>query len=231
MTSSGYRLAALGVHVLTASGGVWALLALFAATRADWTAMFWWLGVAMLVDGIDGPLARRVSIRERQPRYDGTVLDLIVDYLTYVFVPAYALAVSGLVPDGLGFAAAGLVAVTSLFYFMDTRQKTDDNFFLGFPAVWNLVVFLLFALAPPPWLALLTVAAFSALTFAPLHFVHPVRVERGRAATLSVTAAASVLALVVLTYEFRQPALVSLLLTLVTAYLFGVGFLRSYRGR
>src|SRR6202165_191718 len=93
--------AAFAVHVFTACGAACALLALLAAVRADWAIMFVWLGIALVIDGVDGTFARRFRVAELLPRWSGDVLDLVVDILNYVFVPAYAIAVSGLLPSVL----------------------------------------------------------------------------------------------------------------------------------
>ena len=100
------RALAFSVHVFTACGAALALLALIAAVHADWALMFLWLGLALLLDGVDGMFARALNVAERVPRWAGDVLDLVVDFTTYVFVPAYALAASGLMPEPLGSAMA-----------------------------------------------------------------------------------------------------------------------------
>ena len=142
------RALAFSVHVLTACGAALALLALLAASHGDWPLMFLWLGVALVVDAIDGPLARGVEGRRGLPRWSGETLDLVVDYTTYVFVPAYAVAAGGLMPDALAIPPAAAIAITGTLYFADREMKTADNFFRGFPAVWNLVVFYLLLLRP-----------------------------------------------------------------------------------
>src|SRR5581483_8712855 len=131
------------VHILTASGAALALLALVAAARSDWPAMFLWLGAGLMIDAVDGPLARALDVKERLPRWSGDVLDLVVDFTTYVFVPAYAIAASGLMPGNLGLLAGVIVAVAGALYFADREMKTAENFFQGFPAVWNLIAFYL----------------------------------------------------------------------------------------
>ena len=128
------RTPAFSVHVLTACGAALALLALIAAVRGEWAQMFLWLGIALFVDGIDGTLARAARVSEVLPRWSGDVLDLVVDFTTYVFVPAYAIAASGLMPGYWGVAAACVIVVTGALYFADTSMKTADNHFLGFPA-------------------------------------------------------------------------------------------------
>lgn len=175
---------ALLVHLLTATGAVFAMLAMLAAVEEKWDLMFLWLVVAFFVDGIDGPLARRYDVKTNAPEFDGVLLDLIIDYLTYVFVPAYALFKSGLLPGWTGWIAIIVITFTSAMYFADTRMKTKDNSFSGFPGCWNMVVLVLFALEPNFWFMLALVILLAGAMFVPLKFVHPVRTERWRNVTL-----------------------------------------------
>ncbi len=188
------RAAALFVHLFTATGAVFAMLALLAAAAARWDLMFLWLVVAFIVDGIDGPLARRYDVKANAPQYDGVLMDLIIDYLTYVFIPAYALFASGLLPGWTGWCAIIVITFTSVVYFADTRMKTKDYSFSGFPGCWNMVVLVLFALEPNFWISLGLVVILAAAMFTPLKFVHPVRTERWRAITLPVAFAWTVFA-------------------------------------
>ena len=182
-------LKALLVHLLTATGAVFAMLAMLAAVDAEWSLMFLWLVVAFVVDGVDGPLARRYQVKTYAPQFDGVLMDLIVDYLTYVFIPAFALFKSGLLPGWTGWIAIIVITFASAVYFADTRMKTKDNSFSGFPACWNMVVIVLFAVKPEFWTILFLVGAFAVAMFLPLKFVHPVRTARWRALTLPVALA------------------------------------------
>ena len=144
------------------------------AVREHWAAMFGWLGLALIVDAIDGPLARRFDVGRLQPAFSGDTLDLVVDFVTYVFVPAYAIASSRLLlPVAAPLLGVGIV-MSSALYFADRRMKSADNHFRGFPALWNAAAFYLFLLQPEPILATLSVAALIVLTFIPIHVVHPV---------------------------------------------------------
>ena len=183
------RIKALLVHLLTASGAVFAMLAVLAAADRKWHIMFVWLVVALIVDGIDGPLARRYDVKKNWATYDGVLLDLIIDYLTYVFIPAFALFKSGLLPGWTGWCAIIVITYASAIYFVDTRMKTKDNSFAGFPACWNMVVIVLFAIEPNFYLMLAVIVALAATMFTNLKFVHPVRTERWRWITLPVALA------------------------------------------
>ena len=180
---------ALFVHLLTATGAVFAMLAMLAAVQEQWSLMFLWLVVAFAVDGIDGPLARRYDVKSNAPTFDGVLLDLIIDYLTYVFVPAYALFKSGLLPGWTGWTAIIVITFTSALYFADTRMKTKDNSFSGFPGCWNMVVLVIFALQPNFWVSLALVAILAIAMFVPFKFVHPVRTARWRNVTLPMALA------------------------------------------
>jgi len=180
------RLKALFVHLLTATGAVLSMLAMLAAADEKWDLMFLWLVVALIVDGIDGPLARRFDVSTHWPTYDGVLLDLIIDYLTYVFIPAFALFQSGLLPGWTGWCAIIVITYASALYFVDTRMKTKDYSFAGFPACWNMVVLVLFALAPNFYLMLAFIVLLAATMFTNLKFIHPVRTERWRFLSLPV---------------------------------------------
>ena len=180
---------ALLVHLFTATGAVFAMLAMLAAVEGKWSLMFLWLVVAFAVDGVDGPLARRYGVKKHAREIDGVLLDLIIDYLTYVFVPAYALFKSGLLPGWTGWFAIIAITFGSALYFADTRMKTRDCSFSGFPGCWNMVVLVLFALSPNFWTILAIVVALTAAMFLRLKFIHPVRTERWRVVSLPMTLA------------------------------------------
>jgi phosphatidylcholine synthase len=180
------RTKALLVHLFTASGAVFAMLAMLAASEEKWSLMFLWLIVAFAVDGVDGPLARKYDVKQNAPRFDGVLLDLIIDYLTYVFIPAFALFKSGLLPGWTGWAAIIIITFASAVYFCDTNMKTKDNSFSGFPGCWNMLVIVLFALSPNFWISMALVTALAVSMFLPLKFVHPVRTKRWRLVSLPV---------------------------------------------
>jgi phosphatidylcholine synthase len=212
------RAAAFSVHIFTAMGAGIALIALLEAVREHWAAMFAWLGVALIIDALDGPIARRLDVMRVQPDWSGEVLDLVVDFVTYVFVPAYAITASGmLLPLAAPLLGAGIV-VTGALYFADRRMKTPDNHFRGFPALWNAVAFYLFLLHPSPTLASLGVAVLIVLTFVPFNVIHPVRVARLRGLTLSLIGIWAVLAIATLLYDFNVAMPVTIALCAIAVY-------------
>jgi phosphatidylcholine synthase len=218
--------AAFAVHVFTACGAACALLALIAAVSADWTRMFLWLGLALIIDGIDGTFARRLRVAELLPRWSGDALDFVVDFTTYVFVPAYAIAAGAVLPASVALALGIMVTVTGALYFADRRMKTADSYFRGFPALWNVVAFYLFLLKPAPWLGALAVIVLAAATFAPIHFVHPIRVPRWRLLNLAALALWIALAAVALAQNLNPPAWVAAALAAIAVYFVMIGLLR-----
>ncbi|MFY0596570.1 MAG: CDP-alcohol phosphatidyltransferase family protein [Cognatishimia sp.] len=183
------QIKALSVHLLTATGAVFAMLAMLAAVDGKWSLMFLWLVVAFAVDGIDGPLARKYNVKKYASEFDGVLLDLIIDYLTYVFIPAFALFKSGLMDGWTGWFAIIIITFASAMYFADTRMKTKDNSFSGFPGCWNMLVLVIFALEPNFWVSLFLVATLAVAMFLPLRFIHPVRTERWRVISLPMALA------------------------------------------
>jgi phosphatidylcholine synthase len=210
---------------LTACGAALALLALIAAARADWAAMFVALGLALIVDAIDGPLARKLNVVQRLPRWSGATLDLVVDYVTYVFVPAYGIAASGLLPLALAVPAGTAIAISGALYFADGEMKTEDNYFRGFPGVWNLMAFYLLLLKPPPWIAAAAVALFVALTFLPLRFVHPFRVAWLRPLSIGLLVLWAILAVIAVGDELRPDLWVTASLGAIGLYFLAIGWL------
>ncbi len=229
----GARAAAFSVHVLTALGAGIALLALLEAVREHWAAMFFWLGAALIIDGADGPLARRLDVVRLQPNWSGDVLDLVVDFVTYVFVPAYAITAGGLLlPLAAPLLGIG-ITVSGALYFADRRMKGVDNHFRGFPGLWNLAAFYLFLLHWPPALSSVVVLVLIAATFLPFHVLHPVRTLRLRWLTLALMVLWAVLSLHVLLRDFDVGMPVVIALCAIAAYVVAsdaaIRFLRSLK--
>ena len=171
------RAAAWAVHAFTASGAILALLALFAIHGHRWTEAMLWLLAALVVDGVDGSFARAAHVKTLASRIDGDILDLVIDYLNYVFVPTIFILEARLLPAELALPLAGAIQLSSLYVFARRDMKTEDSYFRGFPALWNIVALYLFAAGVSWGVGAAVVAAFVLLSFAPIHFVHPFRVR------------------------------------------------------
>ena len=211
------------VHLLTASGAGFALAAAIAAASGSWQLVFLFLGLAMIVDGVDGPIARKVHVAERLPWFNGATLDLVVDFTTYVLVPALVLSLSDLLTQPFAIGAGIVVAVVGALYFADTRMKTTEQAFRGFPAVWNAVVYQLMVYKFPELVTLLIVAAFAVLTFVPVEFIHPMRVKRLRPITFGMTIAWGLLAFAALIENLNPDPVVLILFSIVNLYFAIIG--------
>jgi phosphatidylcholine synthase len=220
------RIRAFTVHVFTATGAALAFLALILATGGHWAGMFFCLGMALLVDGLDGPMARAFEVEKLVPRWSGETLDLVVDYTTYVFVPAFAIAASGLMPHFLAIPAGIVVVISGALYFADREMKTKDNYFRGFPAVWNLAAFYLYLLEPPEWIAAASLVVLAGLSFAPIKFLHPLRVQQWRPLNIALLAAWAILAFMAVVEDLSPALYVTIPLALIAVYFFLIGLLR-----
>ena len=226
-TAMTQQIKALSVHLFTATGAVLAMLAMLAAVDGKWDLMFVWLVVAFIVDGIDGPLARKYDVKTYAPQYDGMVLDMIIDYLTYIFIPAFALFKSGLLPDWTGWICILVITYTSAMYMVDTRMKTKDNSFSGFPATWNMLILVIFAVEPNFWIILFLVIACAIAMFTPMKFIHPVRTERWRWLSLPVALIWTATATLAAWTAFHPGPITILLLSITSVYLLVAGGLQQ----
>ena len=225
------RIAAWAIHALTAAGAVLALLALAVIESGRAREALVWLLAALVIDGVDGTLARHARVSERLPRIDGPALDLVVDYLTYVFVPAWFLWRLGAFPPAIALPLTALILLSALYTFARRDMKTRDGYFRGFPALWNVVALYLYVAALPPWLAAAVAIVLLVMTFAPVHVVHPFRVRDfgiGPPAAASVWGLATLSLLLPLDDRSRGVALgVSLA---AAAVLVAMGLVRTVRG-
>lgn len=178
---------AYGVHLFTATGAVWGLLALMAVFRHEWRLAILWMILAIFVDGFDGMLARWADVKTYAPAVDGALLDNILDYLNYVMVPALFLVEADFLPAGFKLPVAFAVLLTSAYQFTQVDAKTDethDYFFKGFPSYWNVVILYMLVLQLNPWINLALLVIFNILVFVPIKYVYPSRNMRLKSLTL-----------------------------------------------
>ncbi|MDX2158860.1 MAG: phosphatidylcholine synthase [Hyphomicrobiaceae bacterium] len=190
------------VHIFTALGSVCALLAALDVVDGRLERAFAWLFLALVIDAVDGAFARAVRVTEVLPRFSGERLDLVIDYATYVLIPVMAMLIGGVLEGVGGRFLAALALLSALYHFADTESKADDNCFVGFPAVWNIVAFFMFAINLKGALAAMVVAALVLLTFVPMRWLHPMRVKRLLAVNIGVSAAGVLAGLWVLWHGF-----------------------------
>jgi phosphatidylcholine synthase len=227
MLVSPKRVVAALVHVLTASGSLFGLLALYFATAHRWEATFLSLGVALIIDGVDGPLARKIDINSVLPRFSGAHLDETVDYLNYCVVPAFIVMESEIIGGWRGVAVAMVILMVSLFHFADKSSKTADGYFVGFPAAWNVVCFYLFAFGAGEWVAIGLFLALALLVFVPVKWVHPLRVETLRPVTVTVVGCWALAAFLTVASGFPGHPVAQATFLLAAVYVIALGLWRS----
>ena len=220
------------VHAFTATGAVIAFLALQATVEGQWRRALLWLVAALVVDGVDGSLARWAQVKTRAARIDGDSLDLLVDYLAYVFVPVVFLWRAALIPASAAPWLAGLILVSALYNFTRRDLKTQDNYFRGFPSLWHVAALYLFVGRPGPEAGAVVVCVLALATFAPVHFVHPFRV-RGYGPWLPALATLWAAATAALLWPGWSGGVLTLLLGVslaAGAVLVALGLLRTFKG-
>ncbi|MEM7242169.1 MAG: phosphatidylcholine synthase [Pseudomonadota bacterium] len=221
------RFKATAVHYFTATGAVLAMLALLAAVQERWDMMFFWLVVAFIVDGIDGPLARHYDVKKHAPQYDGVVLDILIDYLTYIFIPAYALFQSGVFDGWTGWATIIIITFTSALYMVNTGMKTKDKSFAGFPACWNMFAVFVFATDLSFWMIFALVVILALSMFTNLKFIHPIRTERWRIISLPIALIWTLCAGYAAWTNFEMNPVLTLIIVITSFYLLFVGIVQQ----
>lgn len=173
------RAAAWFVHAFTLSGLAWATLATLALIEGDYTAMWLWLGVALVVDSVDGTMARKARVKEVLPWFDGGIVDIAVDYLTWTFIPALFMYLAlPLGPKPLALALVILILVSSMFCYANQHWKSSDYYFVGFPAAWNIVAVFMYVIGTGAIFNVIAVLVLAVLTLTPTYYTHPFRVKR-----------------------------------------------------
>ncbi len=220
---------AWGVHAMTASGVILALLALLAVLDGNPRVSLLWLGLALLVDGLDGTLARKYDVKTVLPQFDGTTLDLVVDYLTYVFIPAIFIYRFVPLPEYTALLAVGLILLSSLFCFCNVNMKSQDNYFVGFPAAWNVVIVYLYLLDISPWMSVACIVVLSALTLSTMKFLHPFRVKEFMPVNITMTLIWMLCCLLLILQYPQAPAWLMALWAVSSVYFVAVCVWRTLR--
>ena len=177
------------VHAYTASGLVLAFLTVVAVMEGDTIRGLWLFLAAMVVDGTDGMLARRVHVKRHVPWFDGALLDNIVDYITYAFLPMVLLWSAGYLGEGRSATVLAVIPlVASAYQFCRVDAKTDDHLFLGFPSYWNIAAFYVVVLDLGPTATAAVLLVCAALVFVPIGYVYPSRTTTLQVPTLGLTA-------------------------------------------
>jgi phosphatidylcholine synthase len=177
---------AWGVHLYTALGAAAGLLAIYYAAERNFQLSFTAIGIAIFIDSSDGALARLLDVKHRVPSFDGSLLDNIVDYLTYTVAAVFLMLEAGIIPKSIpGLLLACFIMLASVYGFCQTDAKTDDHYFLGFPNYWNIVAFYLYCLHWPPIVNWLVLGIFGVMVFVPIKYIYPSRTVPLRPVTIA----------------------------------------------
>lgn len=217
------------VHAYTASGAIMGLAGVMAVVAGDYRQAFAWMFLATFVDGTDGVLARRARVKEVTPGFDGARLDDIVDYLTFVFLPAFLLVHAELLPASIAVAVASAMLLSSAYGFASLDAKTSDHFFTGFPSYWNIVALYIAVLGLSPWANAAMVLAFAALVFVRIGYVYPTRTPTLRRTTLALMLAWGVLLLLIIWWMPVPPRALVLASLVFPIYYLGLSLMLHAR--
>ncbi len=181
------RCKAWSVHIFTASGVLLGTMALLALVDNNPVACLLWLGAAMMIDGIDGTLARKYEVKMILPHFDGSTLDMVIDYLTWAFIPALFIYYFIELPPYLALPSVFIVLLSSMFCFCNVDMKSQDNYFVGFPAAWNITAAYFYILDLPPFITFAAIVVLAILTVTKMKFLHPFRVRLFMPLNIAVT--------------------------------------------
>lgn len=176
------------VHFFTASGILTVFMALIETAEKDFRSAMLWLIAALLIDGVDGTLARRYNVQEILPDVSGKSIDFVIDFCGYAVVPAFMIYQAPLMQGWMGLIIPLLIVFTSAIYYGKTGMITDDFYFKGFPVMWNMVAFyLIFIFDFPPFLNAVLISLLAIMQFLPVKFAYPSMTSRWKPATLIFT--------------------------------------------
>ncbi len=214
------------VHIFTASGLIAGFMAILSINEKDWQTAMFWLFIALVIDGIDGTFARMFKVKEVLPQIDGKTIDFVVDFANYAIIPAYFFYVADLVPEAWNLPCTSLILLVSALYYGKDGMVSKDNYFIGFPVLWNMVVFyLIFVFQASPFVNVLLVFAFSILHFIPIKFAYPSQASRFQKPTLLVSLIFFIILLSILYLYPEKNAILTVLAWLCGLYF---GFLAIY---
>lgn len=174
---------AWAVHLFTAAGAVVGVAAIVAISEGRLRAAIYLMVVAFAIDAADGALARKVGVSRLLPGFDGRRLDDLVDFLNYVIVPVFFMLSAGFLSHWI---LAALPVLASCYGFCQVEAKTEDDFFLGFPSLWNVIAGYAWGLDVSPAATALWVSFFSVMVFVPLKYAYPSKLRVLRGTTIAL---------------------------------------------
>lgn len=208
------KILAWSVHIFTASGILAGFMAILAINAKNWRVAMAWLFIALVIDGVDGTFARKFKTAEVLPNFSGKTVDNIIDFATYAIIPAYFFHAAELVDPTWNLPLTFLILIVSVIYYGIEGMISDDYYFIGFPVMWNMVVFfLVFVFSLNSLGNAAVIVIFSILHFVPIKFAYPSRATRFKTLTLLFTAIMLLTMPVIVWFYPNVPAWLKLIAT------------------
>tara|TARA_Y100001936_G_scaffold90358_1_gene88924 strand:- start:52 stop:789 length:738 start_codon:yes stop_codon:yes gene_type:complete len=172
------KILSFSIHLLTGMGIIAGFFAVIAILNDNQKEAFLWLGLAFLIDSVDGTLARKFNVKKNLPNIDGKMLDSIIDFFNYVIIPSIMIYWFRYVPDQFIIFIPAILILISIFSYVNLNILTDDNYYNGFPAIWNVVILYFYIFGTSQNINLIFLILLILLKFSPLKCIHPLRVKK-----------------------------------------------------
>jgi len=154
-------------------------MALISVNQEEWRLCFIWQFICLIIDGVDGTFARKAKVEEVLPYMDGKNMDFVIDFASYAIIPAFFFYQAQMVTSTLMPIAIIIILLSSTIYYGKKGMVENDQYFIGFPVLWNFVVFIqFFVFQNNLTLNLISVIIIGILHFVPLRFAYPSRAKR-----------------------------------------------------
>ncbi len=226
-------LLAWSVHLFTASGIVAGFMSIIAITQAEWREAMFWLVACLIIDGIDGTFARLFNVKAVLPNFNGKMVDYVIDFATYAIIPAFflyeAFYAENMILEWMRLPCAAAMLLTSAFYYGKQGMVSEDMYFVGFPVMWNAVVFYLFFIFEfNIWANFILIFVLCILHFVPIKYLYPSQTVAHRKLNVLMTVVViGVNILILMLYPEVKP-LLKVVSILAVAYFIFMSVYKTY---
>ena len=166
------------IHFLTCSGLIAGFISLINIFENNQVEAFLWLGVALIIDAIDGSLARKFEVSKNVKNIDGKMLDSVIDFFNYIIIPSIMIYWFDIVPMYFEIVIPSIILVISAISYSNNNLMSLDNFYKGFPCIWNILLLYIYFFDFNSITNLFLISFCIILKFIPLKYVHPLRVKK-----------------------------------------------------
>ncbi|AJA90079.1 phosphatidyltransferase [Borreliella chilensis] len=221
------------VHIFTASGLIVGLYSIISIINGDYSLLLKLTVIGLIIDGIDGTIARKLKVKELIPEIDGALLDNITDYINYTFIPVVFFYFGEFIEEKYKVAICIGILLSSAYQFSRTDSKTTDNYFRGFPSLWNLFVIsnIIFQIEQTTNLIIMSICIVT--SFIPIKFIYPSKTKELRQITIPITVISCLIFVISIFLKLSTKALkiAKIILILYFAYLTLASIYLTYKTR